>query len=212
MHRSFSAPSTAALQRVFRSGPRHQRGNSDQCQRTYTRHASFPPDTAMPTRCRSDLCIRCAQPVSTRSRSMARVGVLLSEQDRAAQHAGHLRCQWRRSNRRCRRAAGAGLMRACLARRVKWCCQTEGSCCSPQRRAFDVPLKRGTRLIMADARNEERTDGAKVALIAFCSFTIARQVGSKQYFPYIIHWILCGKRCSCISRRHYCFRNWNLTK
>ena len=136
MHRSFSAPSTAALQRVFRCRPRHQRGNSDQCQRTYTRHASFPPHIAMTTRCRSDLCTRCAQPVSTRSSSMQRTGVLLSEQDRAAQHAGHLRCQWRRSNRRCRRAAGAGLIRACSARRVKWCCQNEGTQISGVRHAF----------------------------------------------------------------------------
>ena len=136
MHRSFSAPSTAALQRVFRCRPRHQRGNSDQCQRTYTRHASFPPHIAMPTRCRSDLCTRCAQPASTRSSSMQRTGVLLSEQSRAAQHAGHLRCQWRRSIRRCRRAAGAGLIRACSARRVKWCCQTEGTQISGGRHAF----------------------------------------------------------------------------
>ena len=138
MHRSFSAPSTAALQRVFRCGPRHQRGNSDQCQRTYTRHASFSPHAAMPRCGRSDLCTRCAQPVSTRPRSMARVGVLLSEQDRAAQHAGHLRCQWRRSNRRCRRAAGAGLIRACSARRVKWCCQNEGTQISGVRHAIDI--------------------------------------------------------------------------
>ena len=137
MHRSFSAPSTAALQRVFRRRPRHQRGNSDQCQRTYTRHASFSPQIAMTTRCRSDLCTRCAQPVSTRPRSMARVGVLLSEQDRAAQHAGHLRCQWRRSNRRCRRAAAAGLIRACSARRVKWCRPTEGTQSSGVRHAIE---------------------------------------------------------------------------
>ena len=129
---------TAAPQRVFSCRPRHQRGNSDQCQRTYTRHASFPPHIAMPTRCRSDLCTRCAQPVSTRPRSMARVGVLLSEQDRAAQHAGQLRCQWRRSIRRCRRAAGAGLIRACSARRVKWCCQNEGTQISGVRHAFEV--------------------------------------------------------------------------
>ena len=138
MHRSFSAPSTAALQRVFRCRPRHQRGNSDQCQRTYTRHASFPLHIAMPTRCRSDLCTRCAQPASTSSSSMPRTGVLLYEQDRAAPHAGHLRCQWRRSNRRCRRAAGAGLIRACSERRVKWCCQTEGTQISGVRHAFEV--------------------------------------------------------------------------
>ena len=144
MHRSFSAPSTAALQRVFRCRPRHQRGNSDQCQRTYTRHASFPPHIAMPTRCRSDLCTRCAQPVSTRSSSMQRTGVLLSEQIRAAQHAGHLRCQWRRSNRRCRRAAGAGLIRACSARRVKWCCQNEGTQISGVRHAFEVGQRPST--------------------------------------------------------------------
>ena len=138
MHRSFSAPSTAAPQRVFSWRPRHQRGNSDQCQRTYTRHASFSSHIAMPTRCRSDLCTRCAQPVSTRPRSMPRVGVLLSEQDRAAQHAGQLRCQWRRSNRRCRRAAGAGLIRACSARRVKWCCQNEGTQISGVRHAIDI--------------------------------------------------------------------------
>ena len=143
MHRSFSAPSTAALQRVFRCRPRHQRGNSDQCQRTYTRHASFPPDTAMPTRCRSDLCTRCAQPVSTRSSSMQRTGVLLSEQIRAAQHAGHLRCQWRRSNRRCRRAAGAGLIRACSARRVKWCCQNGRTQIFGVRHAIEVGPKMG---------------------------------------------------------------------
>ena len=138
MHRSFSAPSTAALQRVFRCRPRHQRGNSDQCQRTYTRHASFSPHAAMPRCGRSDLCTRCAQPVSTRPRSMQRTGVLLSEQIRAAQHAGHLRCQWHRSNRRCRRAAGAGLIRACSARRVKWCCQNEGTQISGVRHAIDI--------------------------------------------------------------------------
>ena len=129
---------TAAPQRVFSCRPRHQRGSLDQCQRTYTRHASFSPRAAMPTRCRSDLCTRCAQPVSTRSRSMQRTGVLLSEQSRAAQHAGHLRCQWRRSIRRCRRAAGAGLIRACSARRVKWCCQNEGTQISGVRHAIDI--------------------------------------------------------------------------
>ena len=138
--RLFGRRCTAAPQRVYRWLPRHQRGNSDQCQRTYTRHASFPPHIAMPTRCRSDLCTRCAQPVSTRSRSMQRTGVLLSEQSRAAQHAGHLRCQWRRSIRRCRRAAGAGLIRACSARRVKCCCQTQGPAFSRARHAIEVGL------------------------------------------------------------------------
>ena len=133
---------TAAPQRVFSCRPRHQRGSSDQCQRTYTRHASFPPHIAMPTRCRSDLCTRCAQPVSTRSSSTTRVGVLLYEQNRAAQHAGHLRCPWRRSIRRCRRAAGAGLIRACSVRRIKWCFQTEGTQISGVRHAFAVGQRR----------------------------------------------------------------------
>ena len=66
-----------------------------------------------------------------------------SEQDRAAQHAGQLRCQWRRSNRRCRRAAGAGLIRACSARRVVWCFQNGGTQISGVRHAIEVGPKMG---------------------------------------------------------------------
>ena len=136
--RLFGRRCTTVPQRVYRWLPRHQRGNSDQCQRTYTRHASFSPHAAMPRCGRSDLCTRCAQPVSTRPRSMARVGVLLSEQDRAAQHAGHLRCQWRRSIRRFRRAEAADITCARTARRVKYCCQTQGTDISGARHAIDI--------------------------------------------------------------------------
>ena len=79
--RLFGRRCTAAPQRVYRWIPRHHGGSSDQCQRPYTRHASFSTRTALPMRCSQHLETMSAEPASTTSRSMARIGMLLSEQD-----------------------------------------------------------------------------------------------------------------------------------
>ena len=61
----------------------------------------------------------CAESTSTTSRSIARIGVPLFEQDRLAQDARRLRSQRRRSIRPCRRAVEVADLFSAYAARTR---------------------------------------------------------------------------------------------